>query len=297
MGAANAALFCMPRWGFCVVKRLTLSAPLKKTSYGTEKIHMQFFNSRDGGPSTPNFAYPGGTASHPLPSWQALLYREKRPGYLFGEIVLAVFLLHALVLLWLTMPSDPIVQAKPLMMEVSLVASPKQEPHAAPPAPPKPPEPPKPKPKKKTVAKKKPVMKKPMQKEAVAIPKPQAAETAAPESPPAPPAPPTPPVKHAAPPAETFTEANFRANYGFNPKPDYPRLARNRGWEGQVLLKVQVSAAGLSESVDIHRSSGHDILDESAVEAVKKWKFIPAMRGSMPVASSVIVPIIFTLNH
>jgi protein TonB len=252
---------------------------------------MQFFNSRDGGPSMPDFVYPGGTDSHPLSSWQALLYREKRPGYLFGEIVLAVFLLHALVLFWLAAPSEPIAQAKPLIMEVSLVAAPKQEPHAALPAPPKPPEPPKPKPKKKPAMKKKPVVKKPVPKDAVALPKPQAAEAAAPETPPAP------PVKHAAPPAETFTEANFRANYGFNPKPDYPRLARNRGWEGQVLLKVQVSAEGLSDSVDIHRSSGHDILDESAALAVKKWKFIPAMRGSTPIASSVIVPIIFTLNH
>jgi protein TonB len=258
---------------------------------------MQFFNSRDGGPSTPNFAYSGGTGSHPLSSWQALLYREKRPGYLLGEIVLAVLLLHALVLLWLAAPSEPIAQAKPLMMEVSLVVAPKHEPHMAPPAPPKPPEPPKPKPKKKPAVKKKPVMKKPLQKDALALPKPQASEAVAPETPPAPPAPPAPPVKHAAPPTETFTEANFRANYSFNPKPDYPRLARNRGWEGQVLLKVQVSAEGLSDNVDIHHSSGYDILDESAVIAVKKWKFIPAMRGSTPVASSVIVPIIFTLNH
>ncbi|MBL1263897.1 energy transducer TonB [Methylomicrobium sp. RS1] len=262
---------------------------------------MQFFNSRHGGPSTPDFVYPGGTSSHPLSSWQALLNRlrrEKRPGYLFGEIVLAVFLLHVLALHWLFAPSEPIAQAKPLVMEVSLVAAPKQEPHAAPPAPPKPPEPPKPKPKKKTVAKKKPVMKKPLPKEAVALPKPAEAEAEAEaaETPPTPPAPPA-PAKSAAPPAETFTEANFRANYGFNPKPEYPRLARNRGWQGQVLLKVQVSAEGLSDTVDVYRSSGHDILDEAAAIAVKKWKFIPAMLGSTPVASAVIVPIIFTLNN
>jgi protein TonB len=257
---------------------------------------MQFVNSRDSGPSTPKFAYSGGMASHPLSFWQTLLWREKRPGYLFGEIVLAVFLLHGLALLWLSTPSEPISQAKPLMMEVSLVAAPKQEPHVAPPAPPKPPEPPKPKPKKKPAAKKKPVVKKPLPKDAVALPKPQETETAAAETPPAPLAPPS-PAKNVAPPAETFTEANFRANYGFNPKPDYPRLARNRGWEGKVLLKVQVSAGGLSDSVAVQRSSGHDILDESAVAAVRKWKFIPAMRGSTPVATSVIVPIIFTLNY
>jgi protein TonB len=46
----------------------------------------------------------------------------------------------------------------------------------------------------------------------------------------------------------------------------------------------------------VDRSSGHDMLDESAIEAVKKWRFIPAKRGETPVASSVIVPIIFTLR-
>jgi protein TonB len=269
---------------------------------GTDKIYMQHFNNRDGGSSTPNFLYAGGTAAGALSSRQtllAMLSREKRPGYLFGEIVLAVFLLHVLTLLWLFAPAEPIVQAKPLMMEVSLVATPKQEPHVAPPAPPKPPEPPKPKPKKKTVAKKKPVIKKPLPKDAAALPKPAETAAEAAEPSPAPSAPPAPPAptKSAAPPAETFTEANFRANYGLNPKPEYPRLARNRGWEGKVLLKVQVSAAGLSDSVDVYHSSGHDILDESAVSAVKKWKFIPALQGSTPVASSVIVPIIFTLNH
>lgn len=254
---------------------------------------MQLLNNREVGSSAPAFLYPGGTVAGPLSSRQALLallIREKRPGYLFGEIVLAVFLLHALALLWLFAPTDPIAQAKPLMMEVSLVASPKQETHPAPPAPPKPPEPPKKKPKKK------PVEKKPLAKDAVALPKPQETDAAPVEAPPSPPAPPS-PVKTAAPPTETFTQANFQANYGFNPKPEYPRLARNRGWEGKVLLKVQVSAQGLSDSVEVHHSSGHDILDESAVAAVEKWKFIPAMRGSTPVTTSVIVPIIFTLNN
>ena len=64
-----------------------------------------------------------------------------------------------------------------------------------------------------------------------------------------------------------------------------------------ILNPVQVSAAGASESISIHQSSGHDILDEAAVAAVEKWQFIPAKRGDTAVASSVIVPIIFTLNE
>lgn len=97
--------------------------------------------------------------------------------------------------------------------------------------------------------------------------------------------------------AETFTEANFRANYAHNPKPDYPTIAKSRGWQGKVLLRVKVSAQGLSDDVTVEQSSGHEILDESAVEAVRKWRFIPAKRGETPVASSVIVPIVFTLRN
>ena len=97
--------------------------------------------------------------------------------------------------------------------------------------------------------------------------------------------------------AEPYSEASFNANYGTNPKPKYPAIARSRGWQGKVLLRVSVSAEGLSEAVTVHRSSGHDALDESAVAAVEKWQFIPAKRGNTAVACSVIVPIIFTLNN
>lgn len=268
---------------------------------------MYFFNNGDGVSSAQNRVFSGGAVNKPLSFWQALLamlLREKRSSYLFDEIVVAVLLLHVWILLWISAPTDPITLPKALStMEVSLVDAPNQQPQAAPPAPPKPPEPPKPKPKPKPklkpVVKKKTLVNKPLPKETMALPKPKESEadsSDAPPSPPAPPAPPAPPKKSAAPPAETFTEATFGANYDSKNKPEYPRMARNRGWEGKVLLKVHVSAEGRSDDVAIHRSSGHDILDESAIAAVKKWTFIPAMRGSTPVASVVIVPIIFTLN-
>jgi protein TonB len=97
--------------------------------------------------------------------------------------------------------------------------------------------------------------------------------------------------------AETYSEANFKANYGINPKPTYPPLARSRGWEGKVLLRVNVSADGHADSVAIYRSSDHEVLDESAVEAVEKWLFIPAKQGDKAVSCTVIVPINFTLNN
>lgn len=96
---------------------------------------------------------------------------------------------------------------------------------------------------------------------------------------------------------EQFTEASFRASYLHNPEPDYPAVAKKRDWHGLVKLRVQVTADGLSEQIDVAQSSGHDILDEAAIEAVKTWRFIPAKRGETTVSSSVIVPIKFKLNE
>lgn len=93
-----------------------------------------------------------------------------------------------------------------------------------------------------------------------------------------------------------IVEANYRPNYGSNPKPKYPATAQRRHLEGKVLLTVRVSAEGDSEQVSVAKSSGHEILDDVAVETVKKWKFVPGRKGSKAIATTVTVPINFKLN-
>lgn len=97
--------------------------------------------------------------------------------------------------------------------------------------------------------------------------------------------------------SQVYKEAYLDAAYDHNPKPDYPGIARSRGWQGKVILRVQITEQGKVESVTIEKSSKHDLLDESALEAVKKWLFVPAMRGEKPVATSVLVPIIFSMQN
>jgi len=82
-----------------------------------------------------------------------------------------------------------------------------------------------------------------------------------------------------------------------NPKPPYPEIARRRGYEGQVRLEVEVSASGGVEKVRVRQSSGYEILDRSALDTVKEWRFIPARFGGMPVKSTVIVPVTFKLKE
>ncbi len=95
---------------------------------------------------------------------------------------------------------------------------------------------------------------------------------------------------------EHLTEVTLDTHYADNPKPAYPAIALRQGLQGQVMLRVQVTEDGIGETVIIERSSGYEILDESAVEAVKQWRFNPAKRGDVAIASSVIVPIVFILE-
>lgn len=100
-----------------------------------------------------------------------------------------------------------------------------------------------------------------------------------------------------APPAPApMTAARYDAAYLNNPAPPYPPLSRRMGEQGKVLLKVQVSAEGQPLSVAIKKSSGFERLDQAAVKAAARWRFVPAKQGNAAVVSWVEVPIQFTLQ-
>jgi len=84
--------------------------------------------------------------------------------------------------------------------------------------------------------------------------------------------------------------------YAENPKPLYPREARKKGYEGEVLLRVEVLSNGRVGEIEVRRSSGHEVLDRSAISAVKQWKFVPAKKGETPVPGWVNIPVAFELR-
>lgn len=88
----------------------------------------------------------------------------------------------------------------------------------------------------------------------------------------------------------------FNADYLDNPSPDYPRVSRRMGEEGRVLLRVLVSAGGLANRVLVKQTSGYVRLDEAALDAVRRWRFVPAQQGGNPVDAWVVVPITFSLK-
>jgi len=81
-----------------------------------------------------------------------------------------------------------------------------------------------------------------------------------------------------------------------NRPPAYPSLARKRGWQGTVLLEVDVQSDGMVKSIQINKSSSYKLLDREALDAVRKWCFSPGLKSGEPVPMKVIVPIHFLLQ-
>lgn len=116
------------------------------------------------------------------------------------------------------------------------------------------------------------------------------------------------PKRYAAPPDKTASRKSqapsggqkgarqAQADYLRNPPPFYPQQARIEHRQGVVLLMVSVSASGDPTSVSVSRSSGYADLDQSAVRAVRNWKFHPANAGGMPIFSTVGIPVNFELH-
>lgn len=82
-----------------------------------------------------------------------------------------------------------------------------------------------------------------------------------------------------------------------SPAPAYPQSALRKGETGAVLLRVQVDAQGEPQGVAIITRSGSRELDRAAMEAVRKWKFQPALADGKPAEGSVDIPFEFNLQH
>ena len=80
-------------------------------------------------------------------------------------------------------------------------------------------------------------------------------------------------------------------------RPPYPKRAREMGWEGTVVLRVEVNTDGTVGAASVHRTSGYLTLDEAALTAVKRWRFAPPTDGAFSFATVVDVPVRFDLRE
>lgn len=81
-----------------------------------------------------------------------------------------------------------------------------------------------------------------------------------------------------------------------NPKPVYPPRARDRGYEGLVVLRAQITHEGFVGTLSVQTSTGYALLDQAALHAIKKWRFQPAEKSGRRVPCVVEVPFRFRLE-
>jgi protein TonB len=83
---------------------------------------------------------------------------------------------------------------------------------------------------------------------------------------------------------------------GYQVRPSYPGSARRLGIQGTTTLRVYIAADGAVTEVLVHESAGHPDLDHAAADAVKRWRFDPARRGTEAVGIWVLLPVEFRLR-
>jgi protein TonB len=91
-------------------------------------------------------------------------------------------------------------------------------------------------------------------------------------------------------------EVPARPRYRDNPPPSYPEQARRLRLEGTVVLEAVVGGGGTVDDLAVHASSGHRLLDDAALRAVRAWLFEPGRRGGIPITMKIMVPVRFALR-
>ena len=160
-----------------------------------------------------------------------------------------------------------------------------------------PPEPPPPPPQEESVPLPEPPPP-PPQEESVPLPEPPPPQPQE-ESVPPPEPPPPPPQEESVPLPET---APKQAKIDAPPRPvksirpDYPKTARQRGEEGDVVLALSIDERGRVNRAEVAETSGFAELDDAAVRAAERARFVPAKSGRTSVSSTARITITFRLK-
>jgi protein TonB len=76
--------------------------------------------------------------------------------------------------------------------------------------------------------------------------------------------------------------------------PQYPSIARTAHVQGNVVLEAEISKSG--DVVNLHVISGPPLLQQSAIDAVKQWKYRPYLLNGEPVVVDTQVTVIFSFG-
>ncbi|GGE17104.1 hypothetical protein GCM10011529_24470 [Polymorphobacter glacialis] len=103
-------------------------------------------------------------------------------------------------------------------------------------------------------------------------------------------------VKPSAPASGPATAADLSSTMIEAVPPRYPIESRRRREFGAVLLMVLLRADGRVDNVSVSRSSGFERLDRAALDAVRRWRWSPTLRGGEAMMVRGVVEIPFVLQ-
>jgi TonB family protein len=78
-------------------------------------------------------------------------------------------------------------------------------------------------------------------------------------------------------------------------EPVYPPLARQTRVQGTVRLHAIIASDGSVEELEV--ISGHPLLIQSALDAVRKWRYAPTVLNGQPVEVDTTIDVIFALEE
>jgi len=110
------------------------------------------------------------------------------------------------------------------------------------------------------------------------------------------PPPPPPPKKEAPKPSIVNVGGRVQAAKLIrNPQPVYPQIARQARISGTVELAAIIGEDGHIQSLNV--VSGHPLLRQAALDAVKQWVYQPTLLNEQPVKVNTTIDVIFTLGQ
>jgi TonB family protein len=77
-------------------------------------------------------------------------------------------------------------------------------------------------------------------------------------------------------------------------RPIYPPLARQAGVQGTVRLQAIIAKDGSVAQLEV--ISGHSLLVQAALDAVRQWRYMPTLLEGQPVEVITLIDVIFSLR-
>lgn len=81
----------------------------------------------------------------------------------------------------------------------------------------------------------------------------------------------------------------------FNQYFSYPKFAKRRNWQGKVLLSLRITSTGKIKNIKIDDSSGYNILDQAAINSMRKIGKLPQTASWLENDIELEIPVVYQL--